>query len=92
MVFRWQVYGDKEHFGQVITNFIANAIKYSPTANKIIVHTLLKDNEITLCVEDFGMGNSEDNLGRVFEQLYIVSGHMQHTFLVRVKVCTFPQK
>ena len=62
------VYGDKERIGQVITNLITNAIKYSPDANKIIVHTLLKDNEVTLCVEDFGIGIPKDNLGRIFEQ------------------------
>ncbi|MES3018752.1 MAG: PAS domain S-box protein [Bacteroidota bacterium] len=74
------VFGDKERIGQVISNLVTNAIKYSPTSEKIIVHTSLKDNEIKLCITDFGIGISPDKLDRVFEQFYRVSGNMQHTF------------
>lgn len=74
------VYGDKERIGQVISNLISNAIKYSPHKDKIIIHTFLKDNEITLCVQDFGIGIPQDKLEKVFEQFYRVSGDMQHTF------------
>ncbi|MDB4904897.1 MAG: yycG 3 [Mucilaginibacter sp.] len=74
------VYGDKERIGQVITNLITNAIKYSPNAGKIIIHTLTKDHEVNLCVQDFGIGISKDKLNKVFEQFYRVSGNMQHTF------------
>lgn len=74
------VFGDKERIGQVITNLVTNAIKYSPQAEKIIIHTALKGNEVNLCVQDFGIGIAEDKLGNVFEQFYRVSGDMQHTF------------
>ncbi len=74
------VYGDKDRIRQVITNLITNAIKYSPNADKIIVHTSLKKDEISLCVQDFGIGISKDKLNKVFEQFYRVSGDMQHTF------------
>ena len=74
------VYGDKERIGQVITNFITNAIKYSPDAKEIIISSKIEDDEVRLCVEDFGIGISEDKLHQVFEQFYRVSGDMQHTF------------
>jgi PAS domain S-box-containing protein len=74
------VFGDKERIGQVVTNFITNAIKYSPNSEKIIVHTSLKDDEVIVCVEDFGIGISENHQKKVFEQFYRVSGDMQHTF------------
>jgi len=74
------VYGDKERIGQVITNLITNAIKYSPQADKIIIHSALKDTEVTLCIQDFGIGIKNSDLNRVFEQFYRVSGDMQHTF------------
>jgi len=74
------VFGDKERIGQVITNLITNAIKYSPQADRIIIHTGIKNNEVNLCIEDFGIGIEEDKLKRVFEQFYRVSGDMQHTF------------
>lgn len=74
------VFGDKERIGQVITNLITNAIKYSPNATQINVRSLITDKEITLCIEDFGIGIEEDKLNKVFEQFYRVSGNMQHTF------------
>jgi PAS domain S-box-containing protein len=74
------VFGDKERVGQVITNLITNAIKYSPQADRIIIHTRVKNNEVNLCVQDFGIGIEEDKLDKVFEQFYRVSGDMQHTF------------
>jgi PAS domain S-box-containing protein len=74
------VFGDKERIGQVITNLITNAIKYSPNSDNIIVSTEIKNNEVVLCVQDFGIGIAEKDLEKVFEQFYRVSGYMQHTF------------
>ncbi|MDB5021713.1 MAG: yycG 3 [Pedobacter sp.] len=74
------VYGDKERIGQVIVNLVTNAIKYSPEANKINVFSRLGSSEITMCVQDFGIGISAKNVGKVFDQFYRVSGDMQHTF------------
>jgi PAS domain S-box-containing protein len=74
------VFGDRERIGQVITNLITNAIKYSPDADQVIIQTHINDRELTLCVEDFGIGIADDKLNKVFEQFYRVSGDMQHTF------------
>jgi PAS domain S-box-containing protein len=73
-------YADKDRISQVITNLISNAIKYSPLANKVLVKTSIEDNEILLCVQDFGIGINADKKDRVFEQFYRVSGDKQHTF------------
>lgn len=76
-----EVVADRDRLMQVITNLITNAIKYSPHTQTIIVHTCINDSaEIEVCVQDFGIGISEDKKGRVFEQFYRVSGDMQHTF------------
>ncbi|TSD67474.1 PAS domain S-box protein [Inquilinus sp. KBS0705] len=75
-----EVYADKERLGQVITNLITNAIKYSPQANRVVISTELVDNEIIVCVQDFGIGIADDKKDRVFEQFYRVSGDKQHTF------------
>ena len=74
------VFGDRERIGQVLTNLITNAIKYSPNADKIMVRSSVSGNEIQLSVKDFGIGIPKANLSRVFEQFYRVSGDMQHTF------------
>jgi len=75
-----EVYSDKDRIGQVITNLITNAIKYSPHSDRIIVSTKLKDKDVSVCVQDFGIGIPDDKKDRVFEQFYRVSGDKQHTF------------
>jgi len=74
------VYGDKERIGQVIANLVTNAIKYSPQADKIIIHTESEKNEVTFSVQDFGIGIAKINQDRVFEQFYRVGGDLQRTF------------
>ncbi|MBI3883221.1 MAG: PAS domain-containing sensor histidine kinase, partial [Sphingobacteriales bacterium] len=74
------VYGDRERIGQVISNLVTNAIKYSPASTEIIIYSTVKENEIHVCVEDFGIGIPKNSLEKVFEQFYRVSGDMQHTF------------
>ncbi|WP_454801895.1 PAS domain-containing protein [Mucilaginibacter phyllosphaerae] len=75
-----QIYSDKERIGQVITNLVTNAIKYSPQSNRIIISTKKEGDMVTLCVEDFGIGIPDDKKDQVFEQFYRVSGSKQHTF------------
>jgi signal transduction histidine kinase len=74
------VYGDEHRIGQVITNFLSNAIKYSPNADKIIVATSKENNEVKLSVQDFGIGIPKDNQEKVFEQFYRVSKNKQHLY------------
>lgn len=74
------VYGDRERTGQVITNLISNAIKYSPHSEKIIIKTSSDKNNVSLCVQDFGVGIPSDKKDRVFEQFYRVSGDKETTF------------
>ena len=74
------VYGDQGRLGQVLTNFITNAIKYSPQADKIVVKTIVDKTKVTLCVQDFGVGLSEDDQARVFERFYRAGGLDQNTY------------
>jgi PAS domain S-box-containing protein len=74
------LYADEERIGQVITNLITNAIKYSPDAKEIIISTKITENQLMFCVQDFGIGISEQNAQKVFEQFYRVNGLMQYTF------------
>lgn len=63
-------FGDQERLGQVLTNLISNAIKYSPQAEEIIVAAKPADNEIVISVRDFGMGIPEEMTSRIFERFY----------------------
>ena len=75
-----KVSGDHDRLGQVITNFISNAIKYSPQADKIIVKTAIEKDFVTLSVQDFGLGLSSGDQVKVFERFYRVSGSNQNTY------------
>jgi two-component system CheB/CheR fusion protein len=75
-----KIYGDRERIGQVITNFLSNAIKYSPCSNKIILTTLRNAKQITLCVHDFGIGISKEKQSQVFDRFFRVSGAKEDTF------------
>lgn len=74
------VYGDHDRIGQVITNFMTNAIKYSPQADKIRVSTAVSEGNVTLSVQDFGVGLSQKDQAKVFERFYRVGGSDQATY------------
>lgn len=82
------VCGDRDRIGQVLTNFLTNAIKYSPILGnntkskrgKIIVKTIFAEGKVTLCVQDFGIGLSKKDQERIFERFYRASGSNQETY------------
>ncbi|SDE27230.1 PAS domain-containing sensor histidine kinase [Pedobacter soli] len=74
------VFADKERIGQVITNFLSNAIKYSTDASEVEVTTFSQDGEVILSVKDYGIGISKDMQHLVFDQFYRVDGNLQHTY------------
>lgn len=75
-----KVTGDRERIGQVITNFLTNAIKYSPQADKVMVNTEIDDDRLLLSVTDYGVGLSETDQTKVFERFYRVGGAGYETF------------
>jgi len=77
---RTPVYGDPERIGQVLTNLLTNAMKYSPQANAILV-TLASDAEsATVGVQDFGIGIAPEKQAHVFERFFRVSDPEHETF------------
>jgi len=74
------VYGDRDRIGQVITNFISNAIKYSPHSKKIVITTLGDKESVTLRVQDFGVGVPKEKQKKVFDRFFRVSGLNQDTY------------
>ncbi len=74
------IFGDRNRIGQVMTNMLTNAIKYSPEAKEVNVTSVHKKSEIYFCVHDFGIGISPENQTHVFEQFYRVSGGVEDTY------------
>ncbi|HSH31373.1 MAG TPA: PAS domain S-box protein [Candidatus Saccharimonadales bacterium] len=71
---------DSDRIGQVLTNLISNAIKYSPHTDKIMVKVSADSANVTVCVQDFGVGISREKQQRVFERFFRVSGPGRETF------------
>jgi signal transduction histidine kinase len=67
------IYGDKNRLSQVISNLISNAVKYSPKANKINISTEINENEIKLCVRDYGIGIPVSQQPKLFNRFFRVS-------------------
>jgi signal transduction histidine kinase len=74
------VWGDRLRIGQVITNFVTNAIKYAPTTDMIVVKTCSVEQSVTLCVQDYGPGIPKEQQPKVFDPFYrIVNPALRET-------------
>ena len=72
--------GDADRLGQVVTNLLTNAIKYSPHEDRVIVRMADMTTHVVVEVEDFGIGMDGDHLPRIFERFYRVSSPDEKTF------------
>ncbi len=68
-----QVYADKLHFTNVISNLLDNAIKYSGTTVEISVRVRETAGQLEVCITDNGIGISPTQQTRIFERFYRVS-------------------
>ena len=75
-----RVWGDKDRIGQVLTNLLTNAIKYSPHADTIIVRLRPAQDAAVVSVQDFGIGIDATHHQRIFERFYQVSDPEERTF------------
>ncbi|MFX0549775.1 sensor histidine kinase [Hathewaya histolytica] len=61
---------DRKWGKYVIEQVISNAIKYSFSGEKVRFYTEENNNEVTLCIQDFGVGINKEELSRVFEAFF----------------------
>jgi len=64
------VVADRDRINQVVTNFISNAIKYSPSADEIIITSEVTNDWVTLYVTDKGIGIPPAESEKIFERFY----------------------
>lgn len=74
------VYADRDRIGQVLINFLTNAIKYSPDSKIVEIKCSVKDKLVTVAVKDFGIGIKKKDKEKVFERFYRVEGKNERTF------------
>ncbi len=74
------VYADRGRIGQVLINFLTNAIKYSPNCNEITLSSKVTGNIITVSVTDSGIGINKTDQKKIFQRFYRVAGKDEKTF------------
>ena len=66
------VIGDKSQLISAVTNLLANAIKYTDDGGKVSARVAAHGDEVSIVVEDSGIGIPQQDLDRVFERFYRV--------------------
>lgn len=73
------VVADRERIGQVLTNLISNAIKYSPSRSDVIVTTQHMQDHVRIVVRDFGIGMTEEAQKKIFQRFFRVNDVQTYT-------------
>jgi K+-sensing histidine kinase KdpD len=63
-----EVYGDRVRTGEVLSNLLANAIKYTPPEKPIEVRAVSDTEQVTISVQDHGKGIPQDQQASIFER------------------------
>ena len=75
------VHADRDRIGQVLTNFLTNAIKYSPGADTIEVRIFRPEKgQVAVSVKDRGIGIAKEDQEKIFERYYRAEGKSEQTY------------
>ena len=74
-----QVNVDHIRIGQVLTNLLTNAIKYSEGESKIVITRQKNQREVIISVQDFGRGIPQKHKKKIFERFYQVDSEEKRT-------------
>ena len=66
------IYADMLHFGNVLSNIIDNAIKYSKEPVKVEIACLKQDGNAVFSIKDNGIGIPQDHIKLVFDKFHRV--------------------
>jgi two-component system CheB/CheR fusion protein len=72
--------GDAARIEQVVTNLVANAIKYTPAGGRVEVNLQREDDEAVLAIADSGIGMSEQFLTEIFNVFAQADRSMNRNF------------
>jgi PAS domain S-box-containing protein len=70
---------DEERIGQVISNLISNAVKYSPAGTPVEIRGRSTADQVTVTVADQGYGIDAEDAPHVFERFYRGSSAAKRT-------------
>jgi len=66
---------DRDKIKQVILNLLSNAIKYNRPNGTVMLRAEATENEMTLFIQDTGLGIPDESLPHLFEKFYRVREH-----------------
>jgi signal transduction histidine kinase len=72
---RAPVLGDAPRLQQVLWNVLTNAVKFTPAGGRVNVSLQISETNVTVVVEDTGVGISPQILPRVFERFLQADSH-----------------
>jgi two-component system, OmpR family, phosphate regulon sensor histidine kinase PhoR len=70
------VVADRDKLRQVLTNLVANAVKYSPAGGRIELELKQRDGKLDIAVRDEGLGIASAEQQLIFEKFYRVDANM----------------
>ena len=66
---------DRDKIKQVLLNLTSNAIKYNRPNGSVIITGSFTDTEVTITIQDTGLGIPEDSIPHLFEKFFRVREH-----------------
>lgn len=69
------VFADPDRLGQVVTNYINNALKYSPADCPVSVRLAVERGSARVAVQDHGEGIAPDQLAHIWERFHRLHSH-----------------
>ncbi|SFW98187.1 Signal transduction histidine kinase [Thermoactinomyces sp. DSM 45891] len=65
-----KVTANQNRIEQVLTNFITNAIRYTPEGKRIVISTTIERGRVKICVENKGAHIPQTQLDKIWERFY----------------------
>jgi signal transduction histidine kinase len=61
-----EIFADTAMIATIVRNLVCNAIKFTPNGGKIQISSIIENGNITVSVNDTGVGIKEENIGKIF--------------------------
>lgn len=74
-----QVVANQHRIEQVLTNFITNAIRYTPEKERILISTIEEENRVKICVENKGVHIPQEQLEKIWNRFYQINASRQRS-------------